>query len=128
MDSDAPVAWQPQSHNLAFGGATPSLSGLIPTLEIWNTMTGKLVKQYPGATTGRLAWSPDGKYLAYAGFGGNNGGYPVRIMDMSTGKQIYVYNGHHRFISVIAWSPDGRYIASGEGNTQSAMVAKVWVA
>jgi WD40 repeat protein len=128
MDSDGPVAWQPQSHNLTFGGATSSGGNLVATLEIWNATTGKLVKQYIGASTGRLAWSPDGKYLAYAGFGGNNGGDPVLIMDVSTGKRIYAYKGHHLLVSVIAWSPNGKYIASGEGNTQGKMVAKVWAA
>jgi WD40 repeat protein len=128
MDSNAPVAWQPQSHNLAFGGATRSGGNPVESLEIWNTTTGKLVKQYVGAGTGRLAWSPDGTYLAYADSGVNGAPNPVTILDASTGKQIFVYNGHLQQVSVIAWSPDGRYIASGEGNSQGKAVAKVWVA
>lgn len=127
LDSGASVVWQPQSHNLAFDGATSSGSNLVATLEIWNATTGKLVKQYTGAVGGP-DWSPDGKYLAYAGYGGKNAVNAVIIIDVTTGKQVYVYMGHHNHISVIDWSPDGRYIVSGEGNTQGNMVAKVWVA
>jgi len=128
MDSNAPVAWQPQSHNLAFVGATSSGGNLVATLEIWNATTGKLVKQYVGAGTGALAWSPDGTYLAYAGYGGKDAVHAVIILDAATDKQIYVYKGHHLSVSVISWSPNGKYIVSAEGNTQGQMVAKVWTA
>ncbi len=49
-------------------------------------------------------------------------------MDATTGKQTYVYKGHHLPVSVITWSPNGKYIASAEGNTRGQMVAKVWTA
>ena len=128
MSSDAPVAWQPQSHHLAFVGATSSGGNLVETLEIWDATAGKLVKQYVGAGTGALAWSPDGTYLAYAGYGGKDAVNAVIIMDATTGKQIYLYKGHHLSVSVIAWSPNGKYIVSAEGNTQGQMVAEVWTA
>jgi WD40 repeat protein len=126
--SDQPLAWQPGSHNLAFVGTINSNSA--STLEIWNTTTGKLVKQYPGQGegTGALAWSPDGRYLAYAGYGGKSAVNVVIIIDTTMGKQIYVYKGHHRIISAIAWSPNDQYIASAEGNTEGPMVAQVWTA
>ena len=128
MGSDAPVAWQPQSHNLAFSGATFSGGNLVATLEIWDVTTGKLLKQYAAAGTGALAWSPGGTYLAYAGYGGKDAANAVIIRDATTGKQIYVYKEHHLSVSVIAWSPNGKYIVSAEGNTQGQMVAKVWTA
>jgi len=128
MDSGASIVWQPQSYNLAFDGATSSGGNLVATLEIWNATTGKLVKQYIGTGFGGLDWSPDGKYLAYMGYGGEKAVNAVIIIDVTTGKQVYVYKEHHNHISVIDWSPDGRYIVSGEGNTQGNMVAKVWVA
>jgi len=128
MGSDSPVAWQPQSHNLAFSGATFSGGNLVATLEIWDVTTGKLLKQYAAAGTGALAWSPGGTYLAYAGYGGKDAANAVIIRDATTGKQIYVYKEHHLSVSVIAWSPNGKYIVSAEGNTQGQMVAKVWTA
>lgn len=129
-ESNAPVVWQPGSHNLAFGGATLSGGGnQRSTLEIWNAITGKQVKQlFVGNSA--LAWSPDGKDIAYASASSNgkNLSSVVIIIDATTGKQIYTYKGHNQIVSVIAWSPDGRYIASAEGNSDSNMVAKVWTA
>jgi WD40 repeat protein len=128
--SDTPVTWQPHSHNLAFVGA--SSSSFYVTLEIWDAMTGKLVKQYPrlvAEVAGALAWSPDGKYLTYASYDGKNAVNVVIIVDATSGKQIYVYKGHHLLISTIAWSPNGQYIASAEGNILGRpMVAEVWTA
>ncbi len=128
MDSQASVAWQPHSHNIAFTGAISSGSTIIQTLKIWNTTTGKQVKQYVGKGSDGLAWSPNGKYLAYGGYSGNPAVSAVIIMDVATGKPVYAYKGHNNPVSVIAWSPNGKYIVSGEGNTQGNMVAKVWVA
>jgi WD40 repeat protein len=126
--SDQPIAWQPGSHNLAFVGTINNKSAA--TLEIWDTTTSKLVKQYPGqgGGTGALTWSPDGKSLAYPGHGGKSAVNVVIIIDAATGKQIYVYKGHHLNISTLAWSPNGLYIVSAEGNTEGPAVAQVWTA
>jgi WD40 repeat protein len=128
MSSDAPVIWQPHSHNITFTGSTISGSNSIATLKIWNAVTGKQVKQFVGKGYIGMAWSPDGKYLAYDGYSGNPPAIAVIIMNVATGKQIYAYKNHHYNVSVIAWSPNGKYIVSGEGNTMGNLVAKVWVA
>lgn len=120
--SDAPVVWQPGSHNLMFVSISTSGS----RLEIWNSDTGKLVKQYDRTGTGGLSWSPDGRYLAYANSSKRT--EVIVIRDMITDKEIYVYKDHTNHINEIVWSPDGNYIASSEGNTQGEMVAKTWVA
>jgi WD40 repeat protein len=121
------VIWQPHSHNITYVGTTPSGNNGAPTLKTWNVTTGKLVQQYVGKGGLGLAWSPDGKYLAYS-TGGFTGASIVVIMDATTGKSIYTYKNHQYNVSVIAWSPNGKYIVSGEGNTQGNMVAHVWIA
>jgi WD40 repeat protein len=136
--SDTPVVWQHGSHNLAFVGGTSSGGKIISTLEIWNAETGKQVKQYVGTGTGVLAWSPDGTYLAYAGYDGKNPGEAVIIMDAMTGKQVYVHKGQFQSVGLIAWSPNGKYIVSAESLPQQGLprqdlpqsktVAEVWVA
>ena len=131
LGSDAPIVWQPGSHNLAFVGGTRLM------LEIWNVETGKQVKQYVGPGTGSLAWSPDGAYIAYIGSDGKTRGDAVIIMNVMMGKQVYVHKGQFQSVGMSAWSPDGKYIVSAESlpqqglprqDLQSRTVAEVWVA
>jgi WD40 repeat protein/serine/threonine protein kinase len=55
-----------------------------------------------------LAFSPNGKYVAVAGFG-----FAVRVRDASTGGLFQDLQGHTWPIYGITFSPDGRHLASG---------------
>ncbi|MBO0783036.1 MAG: PD40 domain-containing protein, partial [Ktedonobacteraceae bacterium] len=124
---DSP-AFQPKTHNLAFLLSRNGSS----SLEIWDLASGKQLKHYQNhqiTGSGTLAWSPDGRHLAYAeGTYGIDSGSTVTIMDIDNGRSIYTYMGHHLYISQLAWSPNGKYIVSAEGQTSGPMVAKVWTA
>lgn len=137
--SDAPVLWQPQSHNLAFVGTTQSGTDYLVTLKIWDALTGKLVKQFVRVGNMAMAWSPDGKYLAFPGAvgSGKNAVSAIIIMDPTSGQQIYAYKGSKQAGGVLAWSPNGKYIISSEISSvqtvngkmpQPLGVAVVWVA
>lgn len=124
-NSNYPLAFQPGHDNLAFIASNAML-------ELWDVMNGKLVKLYKVLdNNGALAWSPDGRYLAYQG-GINSDASGVKIMDISSGKIVYTYKGditnNQVTGSVLAWSPNGKYIVSADG-TQSGMMttAKVWL-
>ncbi|HLJ35879.1 MAG TPA: WD40 repeat domain-containing protein [Ktedonobacteraceae bacterium] len=111
----------------------------VPLAEVWNAATGKTLISCPypnqqtlvtpsSATGGYLsakspfipasmgplpetiAWSPDGKYLAYP--------YPsplnpmIIVWNAATCKIVATFHGHTDVSYDVAWSPDGKYLAS----------------
>ncbi|MBE9108560.1 WD40 repeat domain-containing protein [Nodosilinea sp. LEGE 07298] len=56
----------------------------------------------------RIAWSPDGRFLASPSYDKT-----IRIWDVARGKCTAVLEGHEDKVNSVAWSPDGRRLASG---------------
>jgi WD40 repeat protein len=92
-------------------------SGHDSAVRIWDVVTGAFERAllgHEGRVTG-LAWSPDGKYLASAGY------YSTRVWDGTTGLPVRVLRGKYG-VSLVAWSPDGtRLLTGGGGSGQLAM-------
>ncbi|WP_437535823.1 pentapeptide repeat-containing protein [Sorangium sp. So ce726] len=60
-----------------------------------------------------IAWAPDGKRLASAGYDGT-----VLLWDTGTGNQLARLVGHSDSVMAVAWHPDGKRLASaGYDNT-----------
>lgn len=132
------VSFSPDGTMVASDGpATPKdLSG---DLTLWSFPEGRLIKRIPakamaisrdwkyyatdgGVTeieTGRpvislgnrsasYTFSPDSRYVAESGASRD---YAIRVLELSTGKQVSAFGKHESF--GIAISPDGRTLASG---------------
>ncbi|HEX8650400.1 MAG TPA: TIR domain-containing protein [Pyrinomonadaceae bacterium] len=56
---------------------------------------------------GRIAWSPDGSYLASP-----SGDTTIRIWDARNGTCVRTLQGHTYQVNSAAWSPDGQRLAS----------------
>ncbi len=91
------------------------------TLRLYETDTGKQVRQYPGHTgwVWKVVFSPDGKKIASAGCND----FSFRIWDTESGKPLLLgANAHKGNVVGIAFSPDGKHLlTSGRDGT-----VKLW--
>lgn len=63
------------------------------------------------STINRIAWSPDGKYVASP-----SDDSTIRIWDMNTGECVRILEGHDGNVYCVAWSPNGQQLASGSSD------------
>lgn len=62
-------------------------------------------------STRRIAWSPDGHYIAAADYDGT-----VQIWPAQDSWLLNSLEGHTRVVYGVCWSPDGERLASGSGD------------
>lgn len=87
------------------------------TIRFWEPGTLKEKGAWKvGLAVGALAVSPDGTLLA-VGEGGRPGPAPgpLRVWELSTGKQLFQLQGHGGRIHDLAFTPDGRNLISAGG-------------
>jgi WD40 repeat protein len=117
MDSGLPktAVFSPDATTVAVWCDRPQ--GHETTIEIWDAVEGKRLRQFDVGVaaiwqTG-IAFSPDGKFLATAGFDGGT----VRLWDVGGGKLLLeLFSKLERFRTV-TFSPDGARLASGSEST-----------
>ncbi|MFM8330865.1 MAG: hypothetical protein ACKN9T_04185, partial [Candidatus Methylumidiphilus sp.] len=93
------------------------------TIRVWDWRAGKTVKTLRGqvgpGNEGKLfalALSPDGRWLAAAGFMENAVGeahHYIRLYDFERGELVDLLRGHTDAVYSLAFSPDSRRLVSG---------------
>jgi WD40 repeat protein len=93
------------------GGGEPS------AVRIWDRATGRLISRFAHeGTITEVAWSPDGRRVASAGYD-----RIAQVWDPATGKPVTPPMMHRSIVDQVAWSPDGTRLA-----TRSELSAQVW--
>ena len=109
LSLNGPVGW---ISGLAFspdGKRLASADGVC--VKVWDATTSQeplTVKWRPNTGAFGVAFSPDGKRLATA-----NWDAAVRVLDATTGGEIFSLKGHTGSVMSVAFSPDGRRLVSG---------------
>ena len=101
------VRFSPDGKILATGGGEPSRSGDII---LFDTASGKIVKTWKDRHDDAvlcLDFSPNGKLLASGG-----SDKIAKVMDVATGKQVNLFEGHTHHVMGIAFRSDGRVLAT----------------
>jgi WD40 repeat protein len=93
------VSLSPDGYQLAIG---------TDVITIWDTSSGKDLRTLKGHSGIRqLAFSPNGQRLASCGGG------TVRLWDVTTGRQLWLFSEQKQDVWSIAFSPDGKILVVG---------------
>lgn len=111
------VSFSPDGRLLASASSNGSL-------RVWNLATGETLHTLEGAScwtpegwgSASVAWSRDGKLLAWA--------YDrcIALLDPLTAKELGCLSGHGTWVHCLSWSPDGSQLAS----VDEGRMVKVW--
>ncbi|MDE0327208.1 MAG: leucine-rich repeat domain-containing protein [Candidatus Poribacteria bacterium] len=94
------VAFSPNGNQFAIG--TVGVGS-----QIWNTNTGALIRELDTGSVRSLAFHPEGKQLATAGWG------EAQLWNTNTGGLIRTFGSNEGTGMALAFSPDGSRIATG---------------
>jgi WD40 repeat protein len=86
---------------------------------LWDVASEEKVYEFPQESSESVAdFSPDGKLLAVAGYGGGT----VRIWDIASRREVAKISSGYRAL----FSPDGRLLAAGAGGTVRLWDVATW--
>ncbi|GAA4619076.1 hypothetical protein GCM10023195_86120 [Actinoallomurus liliacearum] len=89
-------------------GMTVAGAGAKVDVETWDAATHKPGERFAGGTSGKVAFSPDGRYLAACD---EENGPTATVWDARTGKEVHAFGSTTGYS--VAFSPDGKTLAGG---------------
>jgi WD40 repeat protein len=116
------AAWAPDGKRIASSVMRlgHQFKVLDTTIDVWEAATGRTLLTFNDDhtdATGRITWSPDGRYLV-EGSKDNT----TKVYDATSGHTVFTYP---RGAYGVSWSPDGKYIA---GANPATSAVDVWQA
>ncbi len=107
------IAFSPDGRTAAIGLSVPEG---IPSLQLWDWITGTHIRTSPGHKRGivALSYSPGGHILASCGgkFTNSFVDPDIHLWDAAGGALVRTLKGHEGSVASVALSPDGRLLAS----------------
>jgi WD40 repeat protein len=89
-------------------GKTVAGTGAKADVETWDVATHKPGERFAGGTSGKVAFSPNGRYLAASD---EENGPTATVWDARTGKEIHAFGSTTGYS--VAFSLDGKTLAGG---------------
>jgi TolB-like protein len=114
------LEYSPDGKYLAGGFSYREGETLLSVLSIWGVESGERINRIEvnsNAGVKCLTWSPDSKYIA-SSFDDNK----VKIHNMETGAEVWMFTGHTGQVNAVVYSPDGKRVISASDDK----TIKVW--
>ncbi len=107
-----PHAFSPDGRLLVSSTSRPAPGGRASVMHLWELPSGSQVLELPCELLTPVAFSADGRLLAFAAPLGR-----IAVWDLVKWREVRRFPGHGDFLVSLAFSPDGRWLVSGAADT-----------